>query len=99
MNQTKLTLKEIKEYATPCLWMIKGDQSNDPIVEFNSFAEIEHKYFEGYNLPYLIIKENEKLEPFEKACDRMKKYYKLSFETRKLLRNPDINNIINIIQF
>jgi hypothetical protein len=67
-------------------WRMLISDSHKANFVTGTFADIEYKYFEGYNIPYKINWLGI-TEPFESAYDRMKRYYKLTYDERKSLRS------------
>ena len=62
-------------------WYIGGiHKKNEPIIKKGTFAYIEWAYFEGMNFPRKII--DGKMEAFETAYDRMKRWYVIPIKER-----------------
>lgn len=71
---------EENEYDKIFQWKIRN-LDGLIITVTGSFAEIEYKYFEGFNLPFKIDSFGN-IEPFEVAYKRMKDYYKTPYKDR-----------------
>lgn len=79
----KPTPYEISEFTEIKKWRVRHPGTGENIVETCSFAEIERRWFEGFNLPFIA----DINESFESANDRMKRYYEIEFDSRKEMRS------------
>ncbi len=79
------TESEIKEFTRVRKWRVRHPGTSEIIYERCSFAEIEYRYFEGFNIMSRVNLFGV-VEPFEKAHARIRRYYELDYEYRREMR-------------
>ena len=84
---------EYREFIDVFEWYIGMTDSEDkPVIEKTTFAQVEYKYFEGFNMPRKIV--DGKYEEFNVSYDRVKRYMALPSDVKDILRrfgsNPSV---------